>query len=294
MAVMYNLMVTAGDNLWEEGVYTWPVSRMFEYTEDDIKTRFADFSTATLAELTKIPTLFIYEDGAEGTPRVGRIIQITKRGGEVRIRFEFDEHFHPLTSSQIQSLKWELQIQDFEFARTHWAVKSADIFRIIAPNERIDAATVTDALDKFKDDATLEEIIAAIHRDLRANKYATCLDRLHAYCMKKFSHLLKKHGISCEREEPLHSRVGKYVKAVEQKHALHEFSKRAIKSSIGIFEQFNHVRNNATLSHDNELLDKAEARFIFDAVISILRFVNTLEESFSTQKPTIETTARGT
>ena len=34
---MYNVMVTAGDNAWEEGVYVWDRTRMLEYTEDVIR-----------------------------------------------------------------------------------------------------------------------------------------------------------------------------------------------------------------------------------------------------------------
>jgi len=50
-----------------------------------------------------------------------------------------------------------------------------------------------------------------------------------------------------------------------------------VKSSIGVFEKFNHVRNNQSLAHDNELLDSAEARFIYDGVTAVLRFVKSIE-----------------
>lgn len=74
-----------------------------------------------------------------------------------------------------------------------------------------------------------------------------------------------------------------YIKALEQTITLHETSKRIIKSSISVFEQFNDVRNNLSLAHDNKLLGQAEARFIFDSVVGILRFAKTLErDSFGT------------
>lgn len=135
----------------------------------------------------------------------------------------------------------------------------------------------TDALDQFKPDETLEELIAAIERDIQANKPAAALDRLHTYCMKKFSHLLDERGVPCNRNDSLHSRVGKYVKALEKEHQLRGISKRILKSSISIFEEFNNVRNNQSFAHDNDLVDEAEARFIFDAITSILRFVKTTE-----------------
>jgi len=139
----------------------------------------------------------------------------------------------------------------------------------------------TDALERFKADETLEELISAIERDIQANKPAAALDRLHTYCMKKFAHLLEKRGESCTREDPLHSRFGKYIKAVEKEHVLRDISKLVMKSSISIFERFNQVRNNESFAHDNDLVDKAEARFIFDTITAILRFIKTTEaESF--------------
>lgn len=73
----------------------------------------------------------------------------------------------------------------------------------------------TDVIDRFTRDETLEELIAAIERDIRANKPAAALDRFHTYCMKKFGHLLDERGIAWDRGDPLQSRVGKYVKALE-------------------------------------------------------------------------------
>jgi hypothetical protein len=37
-----------------------------------------------------------------------------------------------------------------------------------------------------------------------------------------------------------------------------DVSRQIIKGVIGIFEKFNHVRNNSSLAHDNTLIDHAE------------------------------------
>jgi hypothetical protein len=275
---MYNLMVTGGDNLWEEGAYVWHKSRILEHTEARIKAMFEDFSESALIKFASLPTLFMYERGAQGTPRVGRITQIKQRGLEFRVTFEFDESVPPLTLGQIDAVKWDLEIHDSEFARTHWAVKNADLNEVLAQIKTHETPSLHEALDRFKPDETLQELLAAIHRDLRSDKHAASLDRLHTYCMKKFAHLLERRAISYDRSEPLHSRVGKYSKSLQESYPLHEVSTRIIKSSIGVFEQFNDVRNNVSFAHDNPLIDKAEARFIFDSVISILRFIKTIEE----------------
>ena len=66
--------------------------------------------------------------------------------------------------------------------------------------------------------------------------------------------------------DPLQSRVGKYVKALEAERHLREITRRIVKSSISVFDGFNDVRNNSSLAHDNYLIDQYEARFIFDAI----------------------------
>ncbi|MCH8208766.1 MAG: abortive infection family protein [Nitrospinae bacterium] len=135
----------------------------------------------------------------------------------------------------------------------------------------------TDAIDRFKSSETLEELVSAIERDIQANKPAAALDRLHTYCMKKFAHLLSVRGIKYDQNDALHSRVGKYVKALIGERALRGLTRTAIRSSISIFDQFNDIRNNGSFAHDNDIVDHAEARFIFDSISSILRFFKSIE-----------------
>jgi hypothetical protein len=75
----------------------------------------------------------------------------------------------------------------------------------------------------------------------------------------------------------LHSRVGKYVKSVNQEQKLQGMTQQILKNAIAVFDKFNHVRNNQSLAHDNELLKKAEARFIFDSISAVLRFVKSVD-----------------
>lgn len=152
--------------------------------------------------------------------------------------------------------------------------------RFFALLTRIDGAGSvprTDTIERFTRDETLDEIVAAIERDIGANKPVAALDRLHTYCLKKFAHLLDQRKIAWERDEPLQSRVGKYVKALHEERELREMTRQIIKNSIGVFDKFNHVRNNQSLAHDNEILDQSEARYIYDSVTAFLRFVKSIE-----------------
>lgn len=166
--------------------------------------------------------------------------------------------------------------QDAQEAQHNAAQKEA-LFDLIARIGTGGAVPATDAFYRFTPDNTLEELIRAIDRDIRANKPAAALDRLHTYCQKKFAHLLKRRGIRCDKYEPLHSRFGKYRKALQADNRHSEISDLIMKSSISIFDKFNDTRNNWSLAHDNVLVDEAEARFIYDAVTAILRFVKTID-----------------
>ncbi|MCB5943936.1 hypothetical protein [Acidocella sp. KAb 2-4] len=137
---MFNIMVTASDNAWEEGAYTWDRTRILEYTEEPIRGRLHTLSNTALEELASLPTLFMYEQDTQGTPRVGRIKRIQQRGSEFRVIFEFDETVPPLTREKIVSLKRQLQLANFEFSRTHWAVKEGDLYAILKEDGHIRVA----------------------------------------------------------------------------------------------------------------------------------------------------------
>ena len=81
--------------------------------------------------------------------------------------------------------------------------------------------------------------------------------------MKKSAHLLDQRDIPWNREEPLHSRVGKYVKALERERDLRRITLRILKYSIAIFDDLNDVRNNKSFAHDNDLVDQLEAAIRF-------------------------------
>jgi hypothetical protein len=153
------------------------------------------------------------------------------------------------------------------------------IFALVQRIESGNQVASTDALERFVPDQTLDELIGSIERDIQADKPASALDRLHTYCSKKFGHLLDKHGVAWDRSEPLNSRVGKYVKFITQEKPMEEVTTQILKNSIGVFEKYNYVRNNKTLAHDNEVVSKYEARYIFDSISATLRFIKSIDAS---------------
>lgn len=148
---------------------------------------------------------------------------------------------------------------------------------IIASVEGSSEIPRTDALDRYARDRTLDELISDIERDLQANKPEAAMDHLHTYCVKKFTHLLRTRGVDCADDEALHARFGKYRKELLKERELNPFTDRALKSAISLFESYNDVRNHHSFAHDNQILEPAEARYVFDTVSAILIFLRAIE-----------------
>ncbi|WP_271528066.1 abortive infection family protein [Bradyrhizobium sp. CCBAU 25338] len=155
--------------------------------------------------------------------------------------------------------------------------QETNLFGIINRIESGGGTPAIDAVVAFTHDETLEELVQAIRRDAEADKPQAALDRLHTYSMKKFAHLLRLHGAPTSQEEPLHSRVGRYIKLLEAERELKPITKQILKNCIGIFQSYNDVRNSHSFAHDNTVIEKEEARFIFETVVSMLRFVRSVE-----------------
>ncbi len=156
-------------------------------------------------------------------------------------------------------------------------ISKEDFLKLIGYVETGTDVINTDALEPFARDRTLDELIRDIERDLQANKPEAAMDHLHTYCMKKFAHLLSTRGITCGDNEALHARVGKYRKAIADERDLSDFTDRALKSAISLFDAFNDIRNNKSFAHDNIILEPEEARYVYEQIRAMLIFIRAVE-----------------
>ncbi len=144
----------------------------------------------------------------------------------------------------------------------------------------------TDPIERFSPDVTLDELAAAIQRDVNAGSAETALDRLHTYCMKKFAYLIRVGDPGMKPAATLHARLGQYLgtrrKAAKEHHPV---SFKIMTAAVEAFELYNSVRNDRSLAHDNTLIERAEARFIFDGIMNVLRFLKATEGAVFDQPP---------
>ena len=128
---MFNLIVSGGG--WSESRDTFMLGRTFEYTSDDLVSRFKPNGVLDFEAIRNLPTLFMEESwGSEPRyARVGRIIEVSESGGTISLEYFYDPDIAPISNEILESIATELDMADFEFSRTHWAIKNQDLFRVL-------------------------------------------------------------------------------------------------------------------------------------------------------------------
>lgn len=136
-----------------------------------------------------------------------------------------------------------------------------------------------DAIETSIDDVSFQKLKKIIARLIENNKPDEAIDRLHTYMMMYLRKLLTKYGITASQSLPLHTLLGSYKNKLMQNKIIESgMTEEILKSSIGILEKFNHVRNNQSLAHANDLLNYNESLLIFKAVSSTIEFIESIEE----------------
>lgn len=126
---MFNLIVSGAE--WEEGRFDFPLGRMLEYTARDIERQFRQDGAINFDELRQLPTLFMNEGVDDEVARVGTITAARAVQGNVRIECAFDHAIPAIPNSTLKALQRELDMDDWEFGRNHWAVKGSNLHRAL-------------------------------------------------------------------------------------------------------------------------------------------------------------------
>ncbi len=136
------------------------------------------------------------------------------------------------------------------------------------------------------DEPTFAALTREVRRAIESNQPETGLDRLHTYFVTLLRQTCEKRGVQTTRDEPAHSVLGKYVKFLKHNGHLHsEMSEKILKYALGTMDAFNHVRNNQSLAHPNEMLNSDEALLIFNHVVAIVNFIQAIERRIDRPLP---------
>lgn len=136
-----------------------------------------------------------------------------------------------------------------------------------------------EALKPNADDRDFDALARSVKEYIKRNEPETGIDRLHTFVVKYVRNLCIKHGISIERAKPLHSAFGEYVKSLRARGVIEtDMTERILKSNISVLEAFNKVRNEHSQAHDNSIVSYPEALLIFNNVVSMIRYLDTIEQ----------------
>jgi hypothetical protein len=131
---VFNLLVKYTP--WADGRDTLPRSRALEHTEKTLVHRFEPSAQLDLTALAALPTLFMQETSGQRdqVARVGNITRARISGRDIVLEYTYDLGIPAFPNSALQNFSADLDIEDFEFARTHWAVKDNDLYRVLLKN----------------------------------------------------------------------------------------------------------------------------------------------------------------
>jgi hypothetical protein len=132
---MFNLIVKA--SAWADGRDSILASRVFEHTDQSLVDRFKPGGQLDLDALIALPTLFVQETSGQSdqVAHVGTITRARMTGQNVALEYTYDLAVSGLLNTALRGFYAELDIgDDFEFFRTHWAVKDVDLYRVLLRN----------------------------------------------------------------------------------------------------------------------------------------------------------------
>jgi hypothetical protein len=129
------------------------------------------------------------------------------------------------------------------------------------------------------DSEDFQKVAKAARECFERNEPEQGLDRLHTFLVKFLRKLCEEHGIPRDRSVPLGGLMGGYVKRVKEEGLLKsKMAEHILNGATSIFGQYDYVRNNHTMAHDNPVLAYDEALLIASNVASTVRFIKTCEE----------------
>jgi hypothetical protein len=126
---MFNLIVSTGVQSETSGSIL--AARVFEHTDAGLTERFMPKGRLSVADVMSLPAVFMQEGTADEIAGVGWLSRIEPQGKDYQLRFTLDPAVPRLTNRAIRAMAAELQMDDWEFSRDHWAIKNVDLFQTL-------------------------------------------------------------------------------------------------------------------------------------------------------------------
>lgn len=135
---MFNLLMAGNIEAFQGDPWILERNRVFEHTINSIRNLYEELTPKQLSDIYDMPALMAYERSVDKNARLGRIDRVKVRPDSVCIHYSFIPELPEVTPDQFAGLAWELNIGNFEYFRTHWALKDVDL-----ASELLDAGLIT-------------------------------------------------------------------------------------------------------------------------------------------------------
>ena len=183
-----------------------------------------------------------------------------------------------LTSNLLEYWKTNKSIDNLEISQNEQTLYD-DCCKIAERLKQDNPVEHINVIQSNSNDKDFNLLAKSIRESIQKNEPEAALDRLHTFVVKYIRQLCKKHRIDYDKNKPLHSLFGEYVKNLKNNNLIESLmTERILKSSISIFEAFNDVRNNESFAHDNPILNYNECILIFNNVSSVIKFIESVEK----------------
>ena len=118
---------------WQASEDWLPIDRIFEHTEPGLAQYYRNGTGLNVQALSALPAIFASESGGKGSQhaRIGTVHHAAVQGNQVLLRYSMDPQLEPIPNERLEKLAPRLGIDDFEFRRTHWALKNVDLYRVL-------------------------------------------------------------------------------------------------------------------------------------------------------------------
>lgn len=127
---------------------------------------------------------------------------------------------------------------------------------------------------------TFSALVQAVREAVAVGEPSSALDRLHTYLVRLFRQLCAKHGVELVGTPPLNAIAGQYFRHLRESGKTESrMAQSILSSSVRVLEDYNDVRNNWSLAHDNPALSVAEANLIIGDIVNLVRFITDVEDA---------------
>jgi hypothetical protein len=135
---MFNLFIRGSLDGWDGQPWETARNRCLnehEFTKKPLVERYGSFDAASVSALRQLPCIFADEidrfRGNARLPSLGIIDEVEVRDQGLRVSYHLTPISPFFTVADMATMLFDLDMQEWELSRTHWAVKDVDLSKVL-------------------------------------------------------------------------------------------------------------------------------------------------------------------